>query len=172
MNLGNIFSVWDDVRGNEETFISYLKKNRWVKKRGFSFKCVFFKDSYVLKFDLGMKLNKDGFLAYGTDAQHSHTASEYRSWKRSLSKPHRIKYICPVIAYHRGILIQPCLDHVNDEIYAVDPELLKIALRLRFSHFWSYGFLNGEPKWFDVDSLGSGWNNWKLRKEKNAENSR
>lgn len=170
-----IFKKWDELNGDQEPFIAFLKKNKWKPlARGITFKRTFYKDKYVLKFDIGMKLDNkkvhDGFEHSGKNAETSHTASENRHWQRSKNIPHRAKYICPTLAYHRGLLIQPLLDNVNPSFYSCEEKYIKIAKELRFSHFWHYGFLDGEVKWFDVDHLGENWTNWKLKKDKHLTN--
>jgi len=168
----DIFNKWDELNGDQEPFIVFLKKNKWKSlTRGFTFKRAFYKDNFVLKFDAGMKLDNnkkpyDGFEHSGKNGEKSHTASENRHWQRSKNIPHRAKYICPTTAYHRGLLIQPLLKNVNPDMGTCEEKYLKIAIELRFSHFWHYGFLDGKVKWFDVDHLGENWTNWKLKKDK------
>lgn len=155
----SIFKKWDSEEGDTIFFRYFLKKNKWKRLNSDGvFKTVFSKNDLILKYDSSLDFNKDDF---GLSGERSHTASEYRLWRRSMNRPHRAKYICPAVAYHRGILIQPKLENVNKiPDKQIDSSILEIAHKLRFSHFWHFGYLKGEIKWFDVDSSGSGWYNW------------
>lgn len=166
-----IFDKWDELNGGQFAFKKFLRRRGWKElNRTGCFKVVFIKDDFVLKFDEDMKLDneeiRDGFDHSGFNGERSHTASEHRHWQRSKNIPERAKYICPSLLYHRGILIQPKLENPNDSIEDCKEEYIQIAKRLRFSHFWHYGFLDGQVKWFDVDHYGENWSNWKLTKDK------
>lgn len=130
---------WRELNFDAYKFRKYLKKSGWVdinKKQNGIFKYVFSKENIVIKFDM------DG----GT-----HTCCEYKSWLQSGAK--RKKYICPALHYYKGLLFQPLLSNVCDNQKTVLKKIHILARKCRFSHFWNYGYLNGDIKFFDTDSL-------------------
>ena len=121
---------------------------RWLRKRGWRdinpkmgrgiWKFVLSKDNVVIKFDEEISSN-------------SHTRSEYLSLIHS-SKPRR-KYICPTLLYFKGLLFQPLLENVCDNVDIVPDKVHRTARKYKFSHYWNYGYLHGKLKFYDTDSL-------------------
>lgn len=133
---------WVDYDKDPYKFSRWLLRNKWKNinpkfGRGM-WKYVFSKNNIVVKFD-----------QYPTGGNQ--TLSEYMSWVKSSNK--RKNYICPPLLYYSGILFQPLLSNVCDNMYIVPDKVHRLARRYRFSHFWNYGYLNGKIKFFDTDGL-------------------
>lgn len=97
-------------------------------------------------------------------SKNCHTAYEYRQWGRAA--PHKRRYLVKPIAFRHGLLIQPRLPvtcHWRD--CNCPDNVAKIAHRLRILDWKNHGYTaTGKLKFFDSDSLGSGWWNWKRRR--------
>lgn len=134
------------------------KMRSWLARHGFwqcgkvTNKIAVTDGNIIVKFDASESWNRS-----------NHTRAEHLAYARS--KGDRKKYIVPTLAYHKGLLIQPFLQNVNEE-WETPNDAREIARKFRFSHHWHFGFLDGAIKFFDVDSSGSGWWNWKTRKAK------
>ncbi len=141
-NFEKEMEKWDELKRDSRAFSKWLTKNKWkdVNKnlsRGM-FKRVFLKANVILKFDDYI----DG---------RSHTLSEHLSLIRS--GKNRRRCICPSYKYYKGLLFQAALDNVCDDMTAVPRKIHLLAKKFRFSHYWNYGFLNGQVKFFDTDGL-------------------
>ena len=137
-----IYNDWKTCDFDSVEFTHYLKKTKWIEinkrlKQGI-FKRVFTKNSIVVKFD--------------DEIGGRHTFSEYRSWVSSSKK--RKVFICPSLFYKKGLLIQPLLKDVyRGKMERVPREIQLIAKKYKFSHWWNYGFLDGQLKFYDTDGL-------------------
>lgn len=143
--MNNLFQKecdkWLELNRDRKKFRRWLSRNGWVninKKRNGMFKSVYKKDSYVIKFD-EWKDSSD------------HTFSEYLSYVHSSKE--RKSYICKPYLWYKGLLFQPLLENVCDNIEAVPRKVHILARKFKFSHYWNYGYLGGKVQFFDVDSL-------------------
>ncbi len=100
------------------------------------------------------------------DDDDSDTRGEHLQWMRA--KPSKKRYLARSIVYTHGLLIQQRLDwtcRTNPGCVFCD-EAERVAHRLRIADWYNHGSLNGKLKFFDADSMGSGWYNWKRKHNK------
>lgn len=137
-----IYNDWKICDFDSVEFTHYLRKTKWLEinkrlKQGI-FKRVFAKNSIVVKFD--------------DEIGGNHTLGEYKSWVNSSRE--RKNFICPSLFYKKGLLIQPLLEDVyRGKMERVSREIQLIAKKYKFSHWWNYGFLDGQLKFYDTDGL-------------------
>lgn len=152
MSPQEIINKWKDVEYDRKTMRKWLACHGFRQCGTVTNKIAVTDRTIIVKFDVVNSWD-------GSD----HTRAEHLAYARS--KGDRKKYIVPTLAYHKGLLIQPFLQNVNEE-WETPNDAREIARKFRFSHHWHFGFLDGAIKFFDVDSSGSGWWNWKNRKAK------
>lgn len=147
-----IIQAWDS-RSNAE-FIKYLHNNGWTRIYEGMWKFAYHNGEVVIKFD------RDDDRSW-----RSCTANEYYQWLRA--KPRKRKYMLRPIAYHNGLLIQPKLAYVCGTEKCDCDDAAKVAHRLRILDWQNHGrTASGQLKFFDTDSIGSGWWNWKGKQAK------
>ena len=150
--LKEIFNDWDTLELVD--FQAWLKLRGWKAICDGMWKLVYRRDDVVIKFD-----------ANGDTGRGSHTAYEYRQWL--YARPHKRKYLLKPIAYHRGLLVTPRLPNICSRRYSCECDGVDaIARRLRICDWKNHGFTaSGKLKFFDSDSFGTGWYNWKERQK-------
>lgn len=147
-----LFAIWNEHGSTLEGFTAHLVRQGWSKLFPTGFKCVYGKDHRVLKFDAN-------FNHLAT----SHTAAEARQYSRA--RPAKKRHLARTIAYRCGLLMQErvglCVS--REDKCPCRPAML-LARRLRIGDWENHGLRNGRIVFFDSDSHGSGWWNWKRQR--------
>lgn len=154
--LERIESDWI-LSSSMSDFISQIESRGWNQLCPISIKYVFVNDKFsdvVLKFDCSDKEWKNERV--------SSTSYEHRQFTRA--RPRKKKYIPRSVYHNHGLLIQERLDETCDHHFCQCADVKKIAERLRILDWHNHGWKNGKLKFFDSDSYGSGWYNWKRNK--------
>lgn len=146
-----LFTVWNEHGSTCESFIAHIRRHGWKQLFPIGFKYVYGKGRRVLKFD--------------ADFNHlstSHTAQEARQY--SYARPRKKHHLTKTIAYRCGLLMQEriglCLS--REDKCTCRPAML-LGRRLRIGDWYNHGRRKGQIVFFDSDSRGSGWWNWKRK---------
>lgn len=139
---------------SREGFAMWLRSHGF-KERPISTKRVFVGEFCVVKFDCTV------------DAFDKPTLYEYRNRRRVAAWKRR--WLAKTLGWANGVLVQekiiPCLHqgHATQGLCCKEAELL--ARRLRIMDWYNHGSrTNGQLVFFDFDSFGSGWWNWRRKK--------
>lgn len=148
--IAEVIQAWNSW-STQDLFMGYLKIARWTRIYDGMWKVVYYKNDVVVKFD------REGDRSWACA-----TANEYYQWVRAV--PRKRKYMLKPVAYCKGLLIQPKLPHICSPVSCDCDDALPIARRLRILDWYNHGrTLDGKLKFFDTDSQGSNWWNWKRK---------